>query len=717
MTGDGARAARATAGLCIGLGAVLALAPCACKRTSGPPTSSTATPTRLALAQLLSASGDAKLQRSGQPPTNATPGSLYADDLLTTGAGGTMQLRLSDGRELTLAENTKLRLGEKKRIGTAGETGAASNPAQGAGNSAAAGFEIVLNLGQGSVTTRNPPGAGAAGDALSLSIMTPFGITRVPAGQTAGTIRVANANLKIDVSLGNISFAAPGGKIVVATAGDKIEGAFGNIELVRAGAAATGAAATGATTPPGAARSTVIDLAPIEFVLAAVTGPVSVRRPGEKRFAPLKAAAGIVEGTAFKVPVGGRGHLAARGLSAWLASGTEGTLGKASADGDKERFELGLTRGTSTLMLGGGKPKEVRIAGPHGDVSVSTTEQTSVSVSQGVDGPVIDVLAGAADVASGGAHQRVQAGSVVRLQGGKLTIGSRAAADFTLPTLKGLRVFADDVHEVALTWPAEVRQATVEIARDAAFVHLISAGRVSGPPATVTPPARGDLYWRVTDGTSRRVWSGQARFAPEDKPAAAAAAKAPRTLVAETGLRATVHFQSALPALTFSFAPQNTARQYHLRVYPAADPKKPQYEQTVAETSCPLPAGTLREGSYLWTVAAIESTGAELPPGPTNSLDLVFDNALTSLLIERPSPNEHVGGAAVPLRGATPLGNALFVNDKPVTLDAKGRFDTQAAPKNPIIFRLVDRGGGETYWVRELNLAKQTVKRRRGGGN
>ncbi len=619
------------------------------------------------------------MRRTGEAPGRPSPGALYENDVLATGPRATAKLVLRDGREFTLAENTSLRIGSGD--GAALPDGSPKESA------------VVFNLQMGSVTTLTPP---ATRNDISVTFLTPFGMTRVPAGTGDGTISVAGEKVKIDVSMGSIAFTGKNGRPVVAASGERIEGDFGRIELVQpAGAPGAAATAKAPIAKPG------LEIAPIEFVLAATSGSMSVRRPGEKRFTPLKNEGAVPEGTVYRVPPGSRGHLLARGLSAWLSGGAEGSIGKSSTEGTTERYELNLERGSSMITLTGGKPREVQVMGPHGPVSLSTNEQTSVTVTQGADGPIIDVLAGQAEIAAGGSSQRVTAGSVARLQGGRVVVDKRGRADITLPTMRGLRVFGDELHEVGLTWPGDVKTPSVEVAGDPGFAHPIMAGRVAGSQTIVVPPARGDLYWRVTDGTSHRTLLGQVRFAGEDKPMARAATP-PHTLVAETGLRATVHFQSALPAITFSFAPQPAARQYRVRVFAAEDSKKLVVDKTVSEPSCPLPGGTLREGGYVWTVTGIDAAGAELPAGPASRLDLVFDNALTSLVIERPAAGERAANDGVDIRGATPLGATLFVNDKPVLLDAKGRFDTRMAAAPRLIFRLVDKDGAETYWVRGL---------------
>ena len=60
-----------------------------------------------------------------------------------------------------------------------------------------------------------------------------------------------------------------------------------------------------------------------------------------------------------------------------------------------------------------------------------------------------------------------------------------------------------------------------------------------------------------------------------------------------------------------------------------------------------------------------------------------------------------MGAGPVRVEGVAPLGSRLFVNDKPVALDAKGRFSQRVPPADVLVFRLASEQG-EAYWVRNL---------------
>jgi FtsP/CotA-like multicopper oxidase with cupredoxin domain len=114
-----------------------------------------------------------------------------------------------------------------------------------------------------------------------------------------------------------------------------------------------------------------------------------------------------------------------------------------------------------------------------------------------------------------------------------------------------------------------------------------------------------------------------------------------------------------------------------------------------------LPENTLVEGKYLWSVTPLDAKGAELKGGRMNKLHMVFDNAVSSLLIKTPR-NGDVGGKSVNAVGIAPVGSKLFINGKSVTLDEQARFDTTVTPQGGrIVFRLL-HAGAESYTVRTV---------------
>jgi hypothetical protein len=281
----------------------------------------------------------------------------------------------------------------------------------------------------------------------------------------------------------------------------------------------------------------------------------------------------------------------------------------------------------------------------------------------------------------------------------------RPATDVVLPTQRGLRVYADGLREVTLSWPSELRGAEVEVARDAGFKQLLRTEKASLTQLTVPAPRRGELFWRVAggEGPAARRLLGHARFRPDRPPSALDLAR-PQNLIEEAGQATTVYFQAVRPDLTFSFAPTSGAQRYRLRIFRAGALEAPLFEDVIAGTRASVPASVLDEGDYLWHAQALDGTGRALGGGRMNKLTIAYDNALTTLAIASPRPGERIAGNEVKVSGVAPLGSRLYVNGRHAPTDEKGRFDMRIQASPSVVFRLVGKNGGESYWVRKLRV-------------
>jgi hypothetical protein len=282
-------------------------------------------------------------------------------------------------------------------------------------------------------------------------------------------------------------------------------------------------------------------------------------------------------------------------------------------------------------------------------------------------------------------------------------LGRRAGpAALLLPHAPGerLQVFADGLREVSLAVPpGRAGAGTVEVARDARFSQPVWRGPAPAGFVTVPAPASGDLYWRVQGADAP---AAHARFRPERRPSRGLSS--PRNLVAQERESTTVYFQSAAPALTLAWAPVPGASSYRVRLTRASAPQRLVFERLVSDASCAVPPGVLGEGSYLWTVLPVGTAVAT--ESPVRRLELVYDNAVSTLAITKPQLQPRAGvsaGRVVEVQGVAPLGARLFVNGKAASVDDKGRFSLRVArPAGTLIFRLLEKDGAESYWVRPL---------------
>ncbi|HEY0708884.1 MAG TPA: hypothetical protein VGG33_18895 [Polyangia bacterium] len=439
-------------------------------------------------------------------------GSLQPGDVVTAGDDGRALVRLSDGRELILAPGTRLRVGESSHDA------------------------LSIELESGTIVSRRSGADDGAG--VSLSVLTPFGITRIPAGPGKLDISLGAEGAQVAVELGGVTFVDRAGRELSAKAGERIEVTVGGAQLLPAGARA------------------------------------------EKLDEPA---------------------------------------GQAAAE-------------AKTALL-----------------------------------------------------------------------PERAASDLVLPTARKLRIYADRLSEVTLTWPPALAKARIEVSRDPAGKDLVMGGRTRVPRVTLSPPREGDLYWRIIGADPGKVLRGHAQFRP-DRGRSVLDLANPQNLVTERSEGTKVYFQGARPALTFSYAKQEGARRYRVRVFRAGALAQPIFEQEVTELRCPTPPGFLDEGSYLWHAQGIDGAGRILGGSRLNKLELVYENALNTLVIGRPRSGDLVVGDDVPVSGVAPLGERLFVNGHPAPTDDKGRFDLRVERASTLIFKLVGRDGRESYWVRRLRM-------------
>jgi hypothetical protein len=620
-----------------------------CRKTTPPPGPR---------ATLVRASG-AVFHQAGGARQPATSGPLAAGEL-STGPDGDAVVILPGGRELELRPNARLQLKE----GSGG---------------------VTVEIEQGLIISRTPEKT--AEPSVELSILTPFGITRVPRGAGEASIGVNEGKVTIEVAVGTIAFVDKSGREVQARAPETIEVTLGRVQLL------------GPERPPAVASSGV----PVDVMLSAEVGPLLVRRPDEKRFVARRGLPAPA-GTAWKLSPGGRARIVAPGVRVHLA-GAAGRVGEASRAPNGWRLDLTLETGAALVRLEGEGEQTLVLEGPGGPVTVKTSEATTLAVAAGRAGPTLVVLAGTADVLVGETRRHLEAAGQAVVAGQRISVSTRASSDVILPTTRGLRVYADALSDITLSWPPQLQNAQVEAATDPEFEDLVLSGRVGGAAVTLPVPPSPTLYWRVRGTTHgvEKVLLGQARFAP-DRRRSVLDLDHPHNLVSETGQTTTVYFQSTLPSLTLAYTAHPGARRYRVRLYRAGALDQPIVERVVTETRCPVEARSLREGSYLWHAVALNAEGRELGGGRLNKLDLVYDNTLTTLAIVSPKPGEPITGREVGATGVAPLGSKLYINGKPAPLDGKGRFEVRISRAPSLVFRLVAKDGTESFWIRKLRL-------------
>jgi hypothetical protein len=456
--------------------------------------------------------------------------------------------------------------------------------------------------------------------------------------------------------------------------------------------------------PPAASEAPPPRLVPVEPVLSLVNAEGTVWRTTASGKRAAAAIGDLAAGDRLSADEKSTAVVRLRdGRELVLQAGTQLLVRSASADRLEVQLEEGqiLSRGARKE---GASSLELTLLTPFGITRVPAEASQATIALSGADLQIEVALGAIAFLDRSGREVTARANERIEVSVGGLQLlpvgAARASAEVVLPTQRGLRVYADDLREVTLSWPRDLSGAEVEVSRDATFKRLLPVQRSSGSLATVPAPRRGELHWRVRSGGSPPLY-GQARFQPDPR-RSLLDLRHPENVVDDQGQATTVYFQGVRPAITFAFRPTPGADRYRLRVYRPDALDAPLLEREVRGTRCAVAADALGEGSYLWHAQALDSKGRELGGGRMNKLSIAYDNSLTTLAIANPRPGQRLEGKQVTVSGVAPLGSRLYLNGTPVPVDGKGRFEARTPRTRSVIFRLVGKNGVESYWVRSL---------------
>ncbi|WP_164006877.1 FecR domain-containing protein [Pyxidicoccus trucidator] len=610
------------------------------------------------LGRLEGLSGEVRLERGGTP-VPAAEGPLYEGDAVETGVGGAATVRFPDGRSVEVGPDARFAMGK--------DSGG-----------------IVMQVERGIVLSRVPavPRAGSAGTKVTLSILTPFGLTRV-GSDAPSEVRVAVAEDagSVEVRLGAIEFVGKDGQQLRATEGESVAVAGGKVEVVRA--------------------PRVVELAPIPVTVRLGAGRAEVRPQGTVRWRPVKKQGEVLApGDGVRTRPGGTAVLALEGSSSVLSlgSGTELVLESAGQGGNTDEARVDLRQGGLGLQLAPGRTSRVVLPG----LSLEGNGAAGVEVRRTAGGYLVDAFTGQVTLVRGASRQPLRAGERARLEGesGTARVEPLSQAALVLGPGAGAEVFHQGLSEVALTWEGE-GEAVVEVALDAGFTRPVVAGTVFQPFVNVSAPSRGVLHWRVRRKDGTEVAKGSAAFAPERL---SRDLDRVRNVVPEGPEKTTIFYQDKPPAVTFTYGEEASAASYRVAVYRVGALGTPVAERTVPDTRAALDAGALGEGSYLWSVTPLSASGAQLKGGRMNKLELVYDNSVPMLVVTSPR-NGTRAGDKVRATGVAPVDARLSINGRPVPLDGKHRFSTWVEPLGTpplLVFKMSRPGAPEVYTVRTL---------------
>jgi hypothetical protein len=596
--------------------------------------------------------GSVTLERDGKE-SPAQLGYVYRHDALETGADGEARVRFPGGRLVQLGANSRFVLDEDAN-------------------------GLVLQVPKGTLisSSEETPEGGRA-----LSIQTPFGRTELGTNKNGLSLEVGKDGAKVDVLLGEVQLLSNNGERGKAAQGDKVELTLGKIERVDS-----------AGKPPPS------ELPPLE-VLVTDTGPAELRKKGQRRWVPLKKGLSVGEGDAIRVR-SGRSVLKVADNSLAMTSGSEVTFNGAARDGAVDTSSVDVSKGGLSLSLAQGRRSRVNV----GPIQLESTTGGQFVVAKTPDGYDVAAITGDVVAKKGGVEQPIEAGQLARLGKRGNEVHSGGGSELVLASRTGTQVFhPGTMGEVTLSWPGEKKNYYVEVAYDSELKEKLAAGLVHQPSITVDAPRQRALFWRVFEADGKtQVDRGSASFRPEFN--AEASSGAFRDTVQEGSERTTIFYQSNLPAVTLTWKTDDQAAKYRLRVFKASALDAPVVDRTATAERVSLEPGALAEGNYLWSVTPLSAAGDELRGGKMTKLDIVYDNAVPSLVVKSPRNGDAAAGK-VQAVGVATVGSRVLINGKAAGLDEKGRFDEPASPAGrppSVVFRLLRNNASDVVVIRTL---------------
>ncbi len=158
------------------------------------------------------------------------------------------------------------------------------------------------------------------------------------------------------------------------------------------------------------------------------------------------------------------------------------------------------------------------------------------------------------------------------------------------------------------------------------------------------------------------------------------------------------------PRIVFDWEKSGPGSRYHIQVG-----RDPLFRDRVLDEVTTKPMfmfGNLREGTYRWRVSVINKDGLEGAASEARLISLRRDLDAPRLVLLSPSSKGTIKSDRILVRGRSETGARVFVNGKPVTVEADGSFSQKAPLKegvNVIVVEAVDPAGNTAYETRIIN--------------
>jgi hypothetical protein len=519
---------------------------------------------------------------------------------------------------------------------------------------------------------------------------------------------------RVFMILGSASVETPDGKRREMVEGDVL--VLGPVE-------ARADAAVDATVDAGAdaeADARILTAEELTYYVTLERGRVRVKNRDERRFSRLRRRRPVPIGLGTELRLARRAVVSVdmgtdepptklRGPSEFLVR-----EGRNREDGQPTlAFESQSTEQTISLRgKRGDKGPRFLVQGVRLSTFV-THREIDVRIKQEDEQATVKVNNGAVELVGKNKEKvRVEAGQQAILNDGAVK-GPSGPAKATLKLDKpgALRVFvASRRAPVTLEWtrPADTDGALVEISRRRSFQRPLFADVITRRALTVDLP-RGEYYWRVRpmgkDGSLGEPSKGQIALLRDTSYQRLKDRRPPNNTIREDYGNTTVFYQNALPNFTFRWKPVQGAARYTMKLFREGNLTKPLFKAQSKRSSMRLSSGRLREGTYLWYVAARDRAGELIETTESRRLQIRYDNATPNLQIVYPRNGVVVSKETVMVRGITIRGSKVYINGVAAELDESFRFEHSVPLKagpNDIIFRVVDKRTGSTLYLRRV---------------
>ena len=584
---------------------------------------------------------------------------LFAGQVVTTGAEGHITLFFPGGNRIELGPNARLSIGPI------------------AGSQAR--FGAVILSGSAHVI------GGGGGNGTRLAIGGPFGFTEVSGRQAIFEIGLEEG---FSVTVGAIDVILPDGSRRPVQAGERLNLA-GIVLAIRQ-------------------APTLLLREPMSLALRASARGAEVQADAKQDWQAQQGNTPVHQSDSLRTLANGQADVdISNGGTVHLGPNALVKFTEAGKNAERSIVAYTVSQGPMSVSLGatvaGAPPKQHLVTVAGSTLALKPGPLIAgLGIEAGADGAMVSLRHGSLTLPG---NQSMEAGSRAELVNGALVGSIVPLSDYVVDVRARSTAIVYYLHRrspaIRFTWPPlPDRPSLIEIASDRDFAHLVAAERVSQGSLILDDLEPGRYVWRV-DGDQNSI--SNLTIMPEPKNFCASCSS--QNNVVDTGEKTLVYFQQTVPAISFNWKAVDAAHDYVLRLFIDRDFDRAKFEHVTQKPQYNLQAGELNEGSYFWLVVSRDAKGRELATGRINPLRIAYDNAVVAMAIRAPAENALISARRVRTNGAVEGGLRLELNDRPLQVDENGRFEANISLNsgaNTLVYRALTEDGTEHICARRV---------------